>query len=785
MAASALGQTYNVYTVAGGSVPDRVRALKTTIGAATALAVGPEGDLYMTLADYSAVVRMDSRGGLHLVAGTGLPGFDGDGGPATQALLNRASGPAFDQQGNLYIADTFNGRIRKVSDGIITTVAGNGATAFFNGAANGNGGPAVNAQLGGPIGITVDAAGTIYFADSYLQQIRKIEQGIITTVAGGGVSESDNVPALQAELVFPVGIAADKTGTVYYSDGSGSSCIRKISGGTVTTVAGSALFGLVGYTGDGGPATQATLAAPGQMVLDTAGNLYFIDTGNSVVRKISNGVITTVAGNGTLGSTGDGGLATRAELALGLTNYSEIGGLPLDEFIAGIALDSDGNLFIGDILNGVVRRVRAGIISRFAGDAGNITQSGDGLSAPYARLNALSVALADNGDIYIGDSYNNCIRKVSQGIITTVAGSGAPGYAGDGGPAENALLNLCTGNACSSSVAVDHAGNLFIGDINNHVIREVSNGIITTFAGNGTKVFSGDGGPAIKAGIPYPNYVTLDSAGALYVSTPPGIRKIANGTITTVAGNLQADMAYPPYSESDGPATDVAVYPYGTAVDGEGDIYFAELLPGHIREVTNGNVVTIAGNPSVAAVPPYGDGGPALNARISPDGVAVDLSGNIFASDGGLIRKITSGIINTIAGLGIGYSSTSAEPVTGPGNNLVLDSEGISVDKGGNVYVPDRSAGILRVLVPVDPACTFSIGSITHTSEAMNVQVGTQPSCSWVVTGLPVWLSGQMVHTGPGEVNLRIAAWAPEDEMVTISVAGNPVEVYAYHLLRR
>ena len=222
----------------------------------------------------------------------------GDGGAATAAALMNPGGVAVDAAGTLYIADTDNNRIRKVTTaGVITTVAGNGLAG-----AGGDGGQAVFASLHSPHGVAVDAAGNLYIADTDNNRIRKVTPaGIITTVAGTGISghSGDGGPATAARLNYPVGVAVDAAGNLYIAD-TGNSRIRKVTpAGVITTLAGT---GIGGYSGDGGPATAAQLKYPFGVAVDAAGNLYIADSGNNSIRKVTPaGIITTVAGNGTAG----------------------------------------------------------------------------------------------------------------------------------------------------------------------------------------------------------------------------------------------------------------------------------------------------------------------------------------------------------------------------------------------------------------------------------------------------------------------------------------------------
>jgi trimeric autotransporter adhesin len=440
-----------ITTVAGngsqGSSGDGGPALSASIDFPDGLAVDSRGNLYIADGN-SRTVRMVSTSGIitSVIAGTG---YSGDGGPASGAGLTWAGGLAFDSVGNLYIADS--GRVRKVSTaGIISSVAGNGNASY-----SGDGGPAANAQLNQPDDIAVDSSGNIYVADTNNERIRKISTtGNIITVAGSGANgySGDDGLATQAALrILFGGVAVDKSGNIYiadYADG----VIRKVtSGGIITTVAGKG-SGNCMLSGDGGQATSAQLCSPTKVAVDNSGNLYIADSSNYRVRKVSaSGIITTIAGNGTAGYSGDGGPAVNAQL-----------NRPV-----GVAVDNSGNVYIADDYNFRVRKVSPdGTISTFAG-SGFFGYGGDGGPATSAYFGYLSGLAIDNGEnLYIADADNNRIRKVTpSGIITTIAGNGAFGYSGDGGPATSAQLGNPTG------MGIDSAGNLYIADLNNNAVR--------------------------------------------------------------------------------------------------------------------------------------------------------------------------------------------------------------------------------------------------------------------------------------------------------------------------
>jgi sugar lactone lactonase YvrE len=492
-----------INTVAGNGTPgffgDGGAATSAELNAPSSVAVTPSGTYYINDSFNLVIRRVDgSTGIITTYAGQGGLGFCGDNGPAINACLLLPEGLAADDSGNLFIADTQNARIRRVNANtqIITTVVGNGILGF-----SGDGGSAVASELNLPEGVVVDRAGDVLIADAGNNRIREIRAAnrIIRTIAGGGTGGDDGL-ARRATLAAPFGVAADARGNIFFTDVA-SNRVRKvdISSGIITTVAGT---GFANFSGDGGPATEASLNAPqSQVAVDNDGNVFFDDLANFRVRRIDGrtGIITTVAGNGslcffTVMSCGDGGPAVDASI---LT-------------IFGLTVDSEGNLFLSDGENAVVRRVSAatGIITTIAG-TGNVGFGGDGGPAIDAELNSpFGLSVDSSGNLFIADAQNERIRRIDavSGFITTVAGNGNLGDSGDGGPATSATLNFPT------TALVDRKGNLFIADAANAVVRfvEASTGNIKRIAGNGTFGFSGDGGSPTDASLDFAE-IGLDS----------------------------------------------------------------------------------------------------------------------------------------------------------------------------------------------------------------------------------------------------------------------------------
>jgi hypothetical protein len=339
---------------------------------------------------------------------------------------------------------------------------------------------------------------------------------IINTFAGNGISTyaGDGGPATSAQINEPSGLAFDKAGNTYIMD-QYNYRIRKVSAlGIITTIAGT---GVPGYSGDGGLATSAQFARSINIATDTFGNLYFTDGGNNRIRRISSsGIITTVAGTGIAGYSGDGGMATLAKL----------------NSPTGLAVDNTGNLYIADDINYVIRKVStSGIITTVAGNA-TPGYSGDGGPATLAQLNQIFAVTVDNlGNLYLSDQLNQRIRKVSiSGMITTFAGNGTAGFSGDGLPATAAQLNF------PAAVAIDISGNIYIADQVNNRVREVStSGIITSIAGNGSAGYSGDGGAATIASINATSEINISPSGVLCICDNNNNRIRVLSTCTSMA----------------------------------------------------------------------------------------------------------------------------------------------------------------------------------------------------------------------------------------------------------
>jgi sugar lactone lactonase YvrE len=650
--------------------------------------------------------------------------------PALKSGLGYPTGVALDGAGNVYVADLNSNRALRVdTTGNVTVVAGNGAFGA-NSAALGNGVPAISAYFAGLTGVAVDSLGNIFIADTFLCEIREVsaQTGNISTVAGSMFDCSysgDGGPATSAKLDYPSGVAVDRAGNIFIAD-TNNCLIRVVSAktGNIAALAGTPpdSNGILhcGYSGDGGLADSAKVRFPEGVAVDVSGNIFIADTANCVIREVSasNGIISTVAGTGSCGYSGDGGSATSATLN--------------DPY--GVAVDSSGSILIADTSNCVIRKVSSSNanISTAAGDySAGCGYSGDGGSATSAQLNQPSgVAVDSVGDILIADYDNSVIREVSAstGNISTFAGVavpdpnqagqmiGFPAYSGDGHPATEAQLSFLHDSPWSAGMFTDSSGNVFIADTTNNVVREISasTGIISTVAGNGFVGFSGDGGPATGGELFYPRDVAVDGIGNIFIVDSGNcvIRKVSasTGIISTVAGTPPDSSGnyYCNYAGDGGPATGAQLYPIellspagGVAVDGSGNIFIADTGNEIIREVSaaTGIITTVAGMANSLGAG-GGDGGPATSATLDfPFGVAVDSAGNIFISDtfDYVIREVmaVNGNIYTVAGnmnLGRGFSGDG-----GPASAAQIGfAFGPFLDHAGNLFIPDADHCVIR-----------------------------------------------------------------------------------------
>ncbi len=606
------------------------------------VAVDGSGNVYVADTDNHKILKITPARVVTTLAGSTRGSVDGTG---TAALFNSPQGITVDGSGNLYVADSGNNRIRKITPaGVVTTLAGS-----RYGFADGTG---TTARFDSPRAVAVDDSGNLYVADTNNNRIRKITPaGVVTTLAGDTWGHVGSVDGTGSDALFnsPQGITVDGGGNVYVADTSNHK-IRKITpAGVVTTLAGR-VPGFADGTG-----TAAEFYRPLGMSVDDGGNLYVAD-GNNRIRKITPaGVVTTLAGS-TQGSID--GTGTDAKF------YSP----------AGITVDGGGNVYVADTFNDSIRKITpVGVVTTLAGGAWGSTY-GTGPAVWQFEL-PKGVTADSNGNVYVADTDNHKIRKITPaGVVTTLAGS-TQGFADGTGTA--AKFNNPRG------ITVDGDGNVYVADTFNDRIRKITPaGVVTTLAGS-TQGFADATGTAAR--FYFPNGVTVDGGGNVYVADTSNqkIRKITPaGVVTTLAGST--------YGFADGTGTAAKFFtPRGITVDGDGNLYVADTFNDKIRKITPAGVVTTLAGSTAGE-----NDGTGTAAKFNyPSGVSVDGSGNVYVADmnNHRIRKITSaGVVTTLAGSGYGS-------VDGTGTAAKFYSPlGVSVDGRGNLYVADTNNHKIR-----------------------------------------------------------------------------------------
>ena len=818
-----------INTIAGGGTS----GLAGNGGPATSATISPlstavdgAGNLYISQA--SIISKVNTAGIISMYAGTALPGFSGDGGPAINAAIF-CSGIAADSAGNVYIADIYNQRIRKINTaGIISTIAGNGTAGF-----SGDGGPATSAELNVPSSVAVDGSGNVYFVDSLNLRVRKVDTaGTITTVAGSGngFPSGDGGPAVSAGI-DPGAVAVDLSGNLYIADPTFGSIRQVNTAGIVTTVAGCLCFTL----GDGGPATSAHLYMPSGVAVDPAGNIYIADSFNVRIRKVSSGAqgvaltvnptalsfsytaggavppsqsVTVLSLGTTLSvtvsaSTTSGGSwlsvspSSGSTPALALTISVNPAGLAANTYSGMVTITPSGagnSPATIPVTLTVSGASSPNIITTFAG-GGLTTGSGDGGPANNAFfLGPVAVATDNGGNVYFAQTIPDTIRKVNPaGTISTYAGNGNDSFAGDGGPALSASFANIQG------LAVDSAGNLYIADTSNQRIRKVSAaGTVSTFAGNGNTGASGDGGPAASATFLGPGAVAVDNAGDVFIADTSNdrIRKVNTAGIISEEA---AGAVLPGFAGDGGPAIGAGLFlPFGVAVDSAGNVYIADVADYRIRKVNTAGIISTVAGTGVKGF--SGDGGPATAAQISGVahmGLVVDSAGNLYFSDEGnhRVRRVSpSGIINTVAGNGLSSFSGDGGPATAAGLNNPLD---LALDSAGNLYIADDGNNRIRKValgatLPGTPnisangvvnGASFQPGVVANswvTIQGSNLASTTDTWNNSIVNGnLPTLLDGVSVTIGgqrayinyisAGQINLLAPNVAPGPVQVTVA----------------
>ncbi|MBZ5607930.1 MAG: hypothetical protein LAP38_06730 [Acidobacteriia bacterium] len=654
---------------------------------------------------------------IQTVAGTNSVG---DGGPALSALLSQAEGVAVDSLGAIYVADADDNRVRKITpDGVIQTVAGTGVAGLA-----GDGDPANAALLNHPYGVAVDDRGNLYIADLGNARVREVSAGgTIQTIAGGGSvvpgGNGDGGQASIAQLLEPRNVAIGADGSLYISDFGAHRVYQVSAAGILTTLAGT---GNAGFSGDGASARLAQLKAPAGVAVDANGVVYIADSGNNRIRKVDHGVISTifsvVAPTG-VAAGGSGSVYIASGSYFG-TQYKTVAGVASAR---DVAVDRAGSAYV--TTGQFVRKVNAaGAAATVAGSGEARYFGGDNGSAKAARLHAPSgIAVDDLGNWYVADTANHRVRKITPaGVISTIAGTGDPGAKGDNGPAALAQLNA------PRSVAVDSLRNVYVADTGNNEVRRITpGGAISTVLNQ----------------LNDPEYVAAGTDQSVYVADAGNNRVVkltASGTMSTVTQVVQ---------------------PASIAVDRSGDVF-------------------VSGPDSVSKIPAAGGFSTLLDGLQSPRGLAVTPDGDLLIAETGanVIRRVTpSGVVSTIAGTGVAGLSGDDGAAGLAQLNAPLD---LAMDANGAIWIADSANNRIRGLTPAT-AIADDTASTETVVNAATLQAGpvapgeivTIFGAGFVADQTQLLFDGRpatIFYTGANQINAMAPADLTPDAATEISI---------------
>ncbi len=652
------------------------------------------GNLYVADFVSHKIRKISASGIVSTLAGSGLAGSAN--GTGSAASFNYPQGICADAAGNIYVGDTYNNMIRKItSAGVVSTFAGSGVTGNADGTGTG-------ASFSHPQGICFDAGGNMYVADVGNHKIRKITpSGVVSTFAGSGIAGSADGTGTASSFNSPAGICIDANGDMYVSD-SQNRKIRKVTlSGVVSTFAGSGASGATDGLG-----TAASFASPVGICIDASGTIYVADASNAKIRKINpSGLVSTFLGSGIAGDLDATGTAARF-----WNPY-------------GICSDISGNLYIADSDNHKIKKsTPTGVVTTFAGSRA-LSGSTDGTGTSALFYNPQGLCSDASGNIYVADYSNQEIRQVtSSSVVTTFAGSTTPGSTNGTGSAASFFNPM---GVCS-----DTYGNIYVADTYNHKIRKIApSGAVTTFAGSGS-AGSADG-LGTAATFNEPAGVCSDINGNIYVADGASrkIRKVTPaGLVTTLAGSGAAGS-----TNGTGAAASF-YYPQGICIDAAGDLYVADYPDHKVRKVSSAGLVTTFAGSGISGST---DGAAASATFYNPAGLCSDASGNIYVADFGnnKVRKITpSGIVSTLAGSGTPASDDGIGVSAG-----FSGPSGICLDASGNIFVSDYNTHKLRKIT----FCTEPPAPANNTASAsMQVCVGNSTTLSAIGSGTVNWFSG-------------------------------------------